>query len=168
MAAKLSTHVLDTAHGGPAAGLDIELWFLSGGAPTLLKTVTTDPPLRRAMGGTLAELGRALRGFDDPLVRRPLLWDLAQLPQLRPLAAERPPGPRTPLIQAQLARLTAETSPRLAAQRTQVLHNDFSPDNALITADGAGVAGIIDFLLSYPAARFSVELQHLSRKLTHG
>ena len=38
----LSTHVLDTAHGGPAAGLRIELWSLAGAAPTLLKTVTTN------------------------------------------------------------------------------------------------------------------------------
>jgi Ser/Thr protein kinase RdoA (MazF antagonist) len=97
------------------------------------------------MGGTLAELGRALRGFDDPLVRRPLLWDLAQLPQLRPLAAERPPSPRTTLLQAQLARLIAQASPRLAALRTQLLHNDFSPDNTLISADGRRVSGIIDF-----------------------
>jgi Ser/Thr protein kinase RdoA (MazF antagonist) len=128
---------------GPLRGRVVHaLSYLDG---RLLKTVTTDPPLRRAMGGTLAELGRALRGFDDPLVRRPLLWDLAQLPQLGPLAAERPPGPRTDLITAQLARLTAEVSPRLAAQRTQLLHNDFSPDNTLISADGLGVSGIIDF-----------------------
>jgi hydroxylysine kinase len=129
--------------GGPLRGRVVHaLGYLDG---RLLKTVTTDPPLRRAMGGTLAELGRALRGFDDPLVRRPLLWDLAQLPQLRPLAAERPPGPRTDLLTAQLARLTAEASPRLAAQRTQLLHNDFSPDNTLISADGRRVSGIIDF-----------------------
>jgi Ser/Thr protein kinase RdoA (MazF antagonist) len=128
---------------GPLRGRVVHaLSYLDG---RLLKTVTTDPPLRQALGGTLAELGRALRGFDDPLVRRPLLWDLAQLPQLHPLAAERPPGPRTDLLTAQLTRLTAEASPRLAAQRTQVLHNDFSPDNTLITADGTRVAGIIDF-----------------------
>ena len=128
---------------GPLRGRVVHaLSYLDG---RLLRSVTTDPPLRRAMGGTLAELGRALRGFDDPLVRRPLLWDLAQLPQLRPLAAERPPGPRTTLIQAQLARLTAETAPRLAAQRSQLLHNDFSPDNTLISADGRQVSGIIDF-----------------------
>jgi hydroxylysine kinase len=132
-----------TVPGGPLRGRVVHALSYLGGR--LLKTVTTDPPLRRALGGTLAELGRALRGFDDPLVRRPLLWDLAQLPQLHPLAAERPPGPRTPLIQAQLARLTAEVSPRLAAQRTQLLHNDFSPDNTLISADGTRVAGIIDF-----------------------
>jgi Ser/Thr protein kinase RdoA (MazF antagonist) len=111
----------------------------------LLRSVTTDAPLRRALGGTLAELGRALRDFDDPLVHRPLLWDLAQLPRLRPLLAERPPGPRTSLIAEQFGWLTAEVSPRLAAQRAQLVHNDFSPDNTLITADGCRVGGIIDF-----------------------
>ena len=35
--------------------------------------------------------------------------------------------------------------PRLAGQRTQLVHNDFSPDNTLISADGRRVAGIIDF-----------------------
>jgi Ser/Thr protein kinase RdoA (MazF antagonist) len=108
----------------------------------LLRTVTTDAPLRRALGGTLAELGRALRGFDDPLVRRPLLWDLAQLPRLRPLLAERSPGPG---IEEQFGRLAATLPPRLASQRTQLVHNDFSPDNTLITADGRRVGGIIDF-----------------------
>jgi Ser/Thr protein kinase RdoA (MazF antagonist) len=111
----------------------------------LLRSVTTDRPLRRSLGVTLAELGRALRGFDDPLVHRPLLWDLAQLPRLRPLLAERSPGPGTSLIDEQLGRLTAEVSPRLAAQRSQLLHNDFSPDNTLISADGSRVCGIIDF-----------------------
>jgi Ser/Thr protein kinase RdoA (MazF antagonist) len=128
---------------GPLRGRVVHaLSYLDG---RLLRSVTTDPPLRRAMGAMLAELGRALRGFDDPLVHRPLLWDLAQLPQLRPLAAERPPGPRTDLLTAQLARLTAGTLPRLAAQRRQLLHNDFSPDNTLISADGRQVSGIIDF-----------------------
>ncbi len=38
MSAKLSTHVLDTANGRPAAGMKIELW--SG--ETLLKTAVTN------------------------------------------------------------------------------------------------------------------------------
>ena len=128
---------------GPLAGRVVHaLSYLDG---RLLRSVATDRPLRRALGGTLAELGRALRGFDDPLVHRPLLWDLAQLPQLRSLVAERPPGPRTSLITEQFGRLTAEVPPRLAAQRAQLVHNDFSPDNTLITADGSRVGGIIDF-----------------------
>jgi 5-hydroxyisourate hydrolase len=41
MPAKLSTHVLDTAHGCPAHGIKIELWRLDG-TRTLLKTVFTN------------------------------------------------------------------------------------------------------------------------------
>ncbi len=128
---------------GPLRGRLVHVLSYLDGQP--LRSVTTDQALRRTLGVTLAELGRALRGFDDPLVRRPLLWDLAQLPRLRPLLAERPPGPRTSLIAEQLGRLTAEVSPWLAAQRAQLVHNDFSPDNTLISADGRRVSGIIDF-----------------------
>src|SRR5215471_18122663 len=42
MPAKLSTHVLDTAHGCPAQGLQIELWSLAEATPKLLKTVRTN------------------------------------------------------------------------------------------------------------------------------
>ena len=42
MPAKLSTHVLDTAHGCPAQGVQIELWSFAGAKPTLLKTVQTN------------------------------------------------------------------------------------------------------------------------------
>ena len=134
---------------GPLRGRLVHvLSYLDG---QLLRSVPTSAALRRTLGVTLARLGRALRGFDDPLVRRPLLWDLAQLPQLRPLLAERPPGPGTHLLDEQLTRLTTEVSPRLARQRVQVVHNDFSPDNVLVSAgpragaDASAVAGIIDF-----------------------
>ena len=42
MAAKLSTHVLDTAHGCPAEGMSIELWLLTPSQPQRLKTVRTN------------------------------------------------------------------------------------------------------------------------------
>jgi len=42
MPGKLSTHVLDLAHGRPAQGLQIELWSLAGTEPKLLKTVRTN------------------------------------------------------------------------------------------------------------------------------
>ena len=41
-AAKLSTHVLDTAHGCPARGMQIELWSLEGDRK-LLKSARTNP-----------------------------------------------------------------------------------------------------------------------------
>src|SRR4051812_47549181 len=54
MPAKLSTHVLDTAHGCPAQKMKIELWSLSGETRSLLKSVysnadgRTDQPLLAA------------------------------------------------------------------------------------------------------------------------
>ena len=42
MPAKLSTHVLDTAHGCPAQGMKIELWSLDGEERTLVVTARTN------------------------------------------------------------------------------------------------------------------------------
>jgi 5-hydroxyisourate hydrolase len=42
MPGKLSTHVLDTAHGQPAADLRIELWLLAADGEKLIKTVRTN------------------------------------------------------------------------------------------------------------------------------
>jgi 5-hydroxyisourate hydrolase len=54
MSAKLSTHVLDTAHGCPAHGMKIELWSLEGEDRTLVISAKinaegrTDAPLLSA------------------------------------------------------------------------------------------------------------------------
>ena len=42
MPVKLTTHVLDTAHGCPARDLQIELWSLAGSGRKLLKAVRTN------------------------------------------------------------------------------------------------------------------------------
>lgn len=42
MSAKISTHVMDTAHGCPASGMKIELWSLDDGDPTLVTTAKTN------------------------------------------------------------------------------------------------------------------------------
>ncbi|HUA37544.1 MAG TPA: hydroxyisourate hydrolase [Candidatus Sulfopaludibacter sp.] len=42
MPGKLSTHVLDIAHGCPAAGMKIELWSLDTEARTLVATARTN------------------------------------------------------------------------------------------------------------------------------
>jgi 5-hydroxyisourate hydrolase len=39
---RLTTHVLDTARGRPAPGMEVELWFLQGEDRKYLKTVHTD------------------------------------------------------------------------------------------------------------------------------
>jgi Ser/Thr protein kinase RdoA (MazF antagonist) len=128
---------------GPLRGRVVHvITYLDG---ELLRAVPTSAALRYRLGVTLAELGRALREFDDddPVLLRPLLWDLSQLAQLSPLIAERPKTADTNRLDEQLNRFTAEVAPRLAAQRTQLVHNDFSPDNVL--ADARRVRGIIDF-----------------------
>lgn len=42
MTAKISTHVLDTAHGCPAAGMKVELWSLDAADPVLVTTAKTN------------------------------------------------------------------------------------------------------------------------------
>jgi len=48
MPAKLSTHVLDVAHGCPAQDMQIELWSLAGETARLLKSVRTNNDGRTA------------------------------------------------------------------------------------------------------------------------
>jgi len=49
MPAKLSTHVLDTAHGCPAAGMKIELWSIDGEERTLVTAAKTNADGRTDM-----------------------------------------------------------------------------------------------------------------------
>ncbi len=42
MSGRLTTHVLDTAHGCPAAGLTVELWRLTGDTRQLITRVQTN------------------------------------------------------------------------------------------------------------------------------
>jgi 5-hydroxyisourate hydrolase len=62
---KLSTHVLDTAHGRPAAGVRVELYALDGTKRTLLRQETTNADGRCA--SALLE-GDALRAGQYELV----------------------------------------------------------------------------------------------------
>lgn len=58
---KLSTHVLDTAHGRPGAGVRIELYGIDSGGRTLIKTDVTNADGRCAaplLEGALLRPGR--------------------------------------------------------------------------------------------------------------
>jgi 5-hydroxyisourate hydrolase len=57
---KLSTHVLDTAHGRPGAGVSVELYRVDGGQRTLLKQDATNNDGR--CNGPLLEGGALQRG----------------------------------------------------------------------------------------------------------
>lgn len=58
MSGKLSTHVLDTARGRPAAGLKIQLWRIESQEPRLLKEAVTNQDGRT---GTPLLLGDELK-----------------------------------------------------------------------------------------------------------
>ena len=49
MKGKLSTHVLDTSEGRPAAGVSIGVWRWQEGKRHLLKTVTTNAAARERL-----------------------------------------------------------------------------------------------------------------------
>jgi hydroxylysine kinase len=98
--------------------------------------------LRRDIGGTLARLNVALRGFAHPDAGRTHRWDLQNFGALRPLLAELPASGRGGLAEC-LDRFDAVVAPLLTGVATQVIHTDFHGENLL--TDGARVTGILDF-----------------------
>ena len=57
----LSTHVLDTMHGCPAAGMQVALYTMGGGTPSLVRQLTLDAD-GRTPGGPLYGDGELQRG----------------------------------------------------------------------------------------------------------
>lgn len=105
---------------------------------------TLSPAELEGVGALVARLGRALRGFAHPAaLDRALLWDNREVPRLRPHlgAFAKPQEQKT--AATVMDRAEAETLPRLAALRAQVIHGDAHPFNVLM--DGAALSGVIDF-----------------------
>ena len=96
------------------------------------------------LGRLLARLGVALRGFvHGAPAARDLLWDTSRILELAPKVALLPEGDR-PLAEEILSRHAAETAPALRRMRSQIIHGDVHPYNALVGESGV-VSGIIDF-----------------------
>ncbi|MBS1888585.1 MAG: phosphotransferase [Actinobacteria bacterium] len=114
--------------------------FLEG---PVLRSVVIDAELRRALGATLARLALALRDFDHPGADRDLSWDLRHAGRMSAMLAELAPSPRRERLAEALRSFDAEVVPRLDRLPVQVVHNDLSRDNAVLTADGR--LGVIDF-----------------------
>jgi hydroxylysine kinase len=108
----------------------------------LLGAEASSAGLRRDIGGTLARLNVALRGFAHPGADRTHRWDLQRFGALRPLLAELPDSGRDGLAEC-LDRFDAVVAPRLTGRATQVIHTDFHGENLL--TDGSRVTGILDF-----------------------
>ncbi len=135
-----------------------EAWArLANGSTHLVRVLTFLPgdPLHRTpssprqiveLGRTLAEIGLALRDFRHPAASRDLLWDLKRAPDLRALLPHIADGERRALATRALDNYEAQVRPRLAAFRSQVVHNDFNPHNILVDPEEpARVTGVLDF-----------------------
>lgn len=114
--------------------------FLEG---DVLRSVAVDAELRRRLGATLARLALALRGFEHPGARRDLSWDLRHAGRMSAMLAELEPSERREELGGCLARFDAEVVPALERLPAQVVHNDLSRDNAVLTAGGE--LAVIDF-----------------------
>ncbi len=113
---------------------------------TVLNDFEAGPDLLGKIGGLMARLGVALAGFDHPGSNPPLLWDMKRAAGLRDLLVHIDEAELNNTITRTLDRFVLNVEPRLAGLRTQVIHNDFNPDNVLLDkTDPSQVSGIIDF-----------------------
>jgi hydroxylysine kinase len=101
---------------------------------------------RAVVGETLARLQHATRDFAHPGDGRVSAWDTLHLPDLAPLIVHVDAPAHRALLEQVVAAFLEHVQPRVAALRTQVVHNDFNGSNILVDDDHPGyVTGIIDF-----------------------
>lgn len=130
--------VLDLSDGGERRARMTT--FIEG---QMLRTVPTDPELRRRVGAALGGLALALRDFDHPAVGRELSWDLRHAGKMGAMLAELGEGEGLDALRACLEDFDAAIVPRLDRLPVQVVHNDLSKDNVVVADDGR--LGVIDF-----------------------
>ena len=111
-----------------------------------LATDTPSPPLARSAGVCLANLGKALRGFEHPGSTHSLLWDIQQALNLRRLIEFIRDPDVARAVDHTLSDFERFAAPVMPGLRAQVIHSDLNPDNLLVNPDNSDeVAGVIDF-----------------------
>jgi Ser/Thr protein kinase RdoA (MazF antagonist) len=94
----------------------------------------------------LARLVLALRGFYHPAANYELLWDLKQAAVLKDYLHHIPDPDHRQLADYFLDRFERLVLPEIPKLRSQVIHNDFAPNNLVVAEDDPGeIVGIIDF-----------------------
>jgi 4-aminobutyrate aminotransferase-like enzyme len=117
------------------------LSFLPG---EIIGGMPLSPVQLQKIGGLAARLGRALRGFIHPApAGRELVWDNRLAPRLLG-SVDRLRAASRNTAREILVHFRDEVLPRLGGLRSQIIHGDVHPYNALIDSVGE-ITGIIDF-----------------------
>ncbi len=102
--------------------------------------------LLRPLGACLARLVLALRGFYHPAANYELLWDLKQAAVLRGYLHHIPDPSHRQLAGYFLDRFEQLVLPEIPKLRSQIIHNDFAPNNLVVAEhDPGNIVGILDF-----------------------
>lgn len=112
-------------------------------AGTVVRHAEVDRELRERLGAVLAQLALALRDFEHAAAGRDLSWDLRHAGRMRAMLEELEPSEQRRALAAALADFDERTLPRLMPLPIQVVHNDLSRDNTVLTPDGG--IGVLDF-----------------------
>jgi 4-aminobutyrate aminotransferase-like enzyme/Ser/Thr protein kinase RdoA (MazF antagonist) len=119
------------------------LTYMPGRSP---KDDPTHRALLRPLGACLARIVLSLRGFSHPATNYELLWDLKQADKLKGYLHHITDPEHHQLASYFLDRFEREVLPEIPKLRTQVVHNDFAPNNVVVAEDDPGnIVGIIDF-----------------------
>ena len=112
----------------------------------VIEKVEQTPALLRDLGGNVARLGLALRGFYHPAAGHVLLWDLKHAPELRANCQGIADHALRAAVEGVLDHFSDHILPRLDGLRAQIIHNDANGSNVLVHDDDHGrIAGIIDY-----------------------
>ena len=135
---RLEVDFFDTVGAARTARL---LSFLPG---NLLAGIAVTPDLRATLGRMLARFDRALEDFSHPADSVPLKWDLCRAPDLRPMLSGIAGLVDRANVERALDKFETVLAPVLPKLRQQVIHNDMTPFNVLVSEANA-ITGILDF-----------------------
>ncbi len=125
-------------------GRDYPVMLLSWLEGDVIAERELSPETTRAMGGLLARLGLAMRGFvHGAPASRGLVWDTRHVLRLQPQVPNLASEDR-PLAEDILKHHARVTEPAMRLMRSQIIHGDVHPYNSLIDGEGR-ITGIIDF-----------------------
>ncbi|CAM9893059.1 unnamed protein product, partial [Phaeothamnion confervicola] len=96
-------------------------------------------------GVFLGRVAAALVDFDAPGLHRKHAWDLANAAEVEQFVEEIDSDDRRALVRSVLAAFSSAVLPQSGLFRKAVIMGDYNDCNIILTPDGTGVAGVIDF-----------------------